>query len=73
LDLALTIVDFDVEDLIFLANYDIRNRWKSKECMGAEIEPHASEAIGNLSSQGVLFNMHKTCASKESQQRTFTH
>jgi hypothetical protein len=33
--------------------------------MGFEIEPLASEVIGNVSSNGVRFNMHKTCASKK--------
>jgi hypothetical protein len=32
--------------------------------MGVEIEPLASEAIGNVSSKGVRFDMHKNCASK---------
>ena len=42
--------------------------------MGVEIEPLASEAIKNgSSSKGVQFNMHKTCASKKSQQRTSTY
>jgi len=34
--------------------------------MGVEIEPLASEANENVSSRGVEFNMHKTCASKKS-------
>lgn len=34
---ALTIVDFGVEDLIFSANYDIRDIWESRECMGVEL------------------------------------
>jgi hypothetical protein len=33
--------------------------------MGFEIEPLASEVIGNSSSKIVRFNMHKTCASKK--------
>ena len=41
--------------------------------MGVEIEPPTSEATGNVSSRGVQFNMHKTCASKKSQQRTSTY
>jgi hypothetical protein len=71
--LALTIVDFRVEELIFLANYDIRDKWKSRESMGVEIEPSTGEATGNVSSMGVQFNIHKTCALKKSQPRTFTY
>ena len=41
--------------------------------MGVEIEPLASEAIENMSSKDVPINMHITCASKESQQRTFAY
>ena len=50
--LALTIVDFGVEELIFFSgNYDIKDICNSRECMGVEIEPHASEAIINVSSK----------------------
>jgi hypothetical protein len=48
-----------------LAKYNVRDRWKSKEHICVEIEPPASEAIGNVSSKGFQFNMHRTCASKK--------
>ena len=64
MELALTIVDFGVDDLIFSANYDTRDEWKARECLGVEIEPPTSEAIGNVAFGGVPFDMYINCASK---------
>jgi len=41
--------------------------------MGVEIEPLASEAIKNVSSKGVSFNMHRTCILKNIHQKHDIH